>query len=43
MGWLQGVIWSNTHVREAVTAMKEWRTGSFTPLTPLSFFKEIDS
>ncbi len=41
MGWLQGAIWSNQHVREAVTAMKEKRTGEFTDLSPLHSFKEI--
>ena len=40
MGWLQAAIWSNQHVREAVTAMKEKRTGEFTPLSPLTYFKE---
>jgi len=29
MGWLQGAIWSNAHVREAVTAMKEKRAAQF--------------
>ena len=41
MGWLQGAIWSNQHVREAVTAMKEKRAGQFTGLSPLQSFKEI--
>jgi len=41
MGWLQGAIWSNQHVRESVTAMKEKRTGEFTGLSPLQSFKEI--
>ncbi|WP_341920290.1 enoyl-CoA hydratase-related protein [Polaromonas sp. YR568] len=41
MGWLQGAIWSNQHVREAVTAMKEKRAGEFTDLSPLQSFKEI--
>ncbi len=41
MGWLQGAIWSNQHVREAVTAMKEKRAGDFTDLSPLQSFKEI--
>jgi enoyl-CoA hydratase len=40
MGWLQGAIWSNAHVREAVTAMKEKRSGNFPDLSPLRFFKE---
>ena len=29
MGWIQGAIWSNAHVREAVAAMKEKRAGTF--------------
>ena len=41
MGWLQGAIWSNAHVQEAVTAMKEKRAGSFPALAPLQTFKEI--
>ena len=41
MGWLQGAIWSNTHVREAVTAMKEKRAGSFPALAPLTSFRDI--
>ena len=40
MGWLQAAIWSNQHVREAVTAMKEKRAGEFTTLSPLVYFKE---
>jgi enoyl-CoA hydratase len=41
MGWVQGAIWSNAHVRESVTAMKEKRAGSFTDLPPLASFKEF--
>lgn len=41
MGWLQGAIWSNQHVREAVTAMKEKRAGEFSGLSPLKNFNEI--
>ena len=41
MGWLQGAIWSNQHVREAVTAMKEKRAGDFPDLLPLKNFNEI--
>jgi len=41
MGWLQGAIWSNQHVREAVTAMKEKRAGEFPGLSPLKNFNEI--
>jgi enoyl-CoA hydratase len=40
MGWLQGAIWSNAHVREAITASKERRAGDFTPLAPLSSFRD---
>ncbi|MDP2261551.1 MAG: enoyl-CoA hydratase-related protein [Hydrogenophaga sp.] len=41
MGWLQGAIWSNAHVRESILAMKERRAGDFTALTPLQTFKEL--
>jgi enoyl-CoA hydratase len=41
MGWLQGAIWSNRHVMEAVTAMKTKRAGNFPPLAPLTSFNEI--
>ena len=41
MGWLQGAVWSNAHVREAITAMKEKRAGRFTPLTRLQAFKDL--
>ena len=40
MGWLQGAIWSNQHVREAVTAMKEKRSGQFPGLAPIRGFDE---
>jgi enoyl-CoA hydratase len=40
MGWVQGAIWSNAHVREAVTAMKTKRAGDFPGLAPLASFKE---
>ena len=40
MGWLQGAIWSNRHVLEAVTAMKDKRAGNFPPLAPLRSFRE---
>ena len=40
MGWLQGAIWSNQHVREAVTAMKEKRPGNFPDLAALQYFNE---
>ena len=38
MGWVQGAIWSNQQVREAVTAMKEKRAGDFHALSPLRNF-----
>jgi enoyl-CoA hydratase len=41
MGWVQGAIWSNAHVRESVMAMKEKRVGAFPDLTPLASFKEM--
>ncbi len=41
MGWLQGAIWSNAHVRESIAAMQAKRSGSFTPLSPLQSFKEL--
>lgn len=41
MGWLQGAIWSNRHVLEAVTAMKEKRTGEFPPLSSLRRFIDL--
>lgn len=42
MGWLQGAIWSNAHVREAMVAAKERRAGQFTSLTPLRSFQDAD-
>ena len=41
MGWLQGAIWSNRHVGESVTAMKQKRAGEFPALTPLQRFSEL--
>ncbi len=40
MGWLQAGIWSNAHVREAVTAMKDKRAAQFPALSALVSFKE---
>ncbi len=40
MGWVQGAIWSNAHVREAVGAMKARRQGAFPPLAELRNFGE---
>ncbi|MEK9803837.1 MAG: enoyl-CoA hydratase-related protein [Curvibacter sp.] len=41
MGWLQGAIWSNRHVLEAMTAMKDKRAGDFPPLAPLRSFRDL--
>ena len=41
MGWLQGAIWSNRHVMEAVIAMKTKRAGEFPALQTLQRFSEI--
>ena len=38
MGWVQGAIWSNAHVREAVSALQGKRVGEFPPLAPLRAF-----
>ncbi len=40
MGWLQGAIWSNRHVLEAVTAMKTKREADFPALEPLRYFSD---
>jgi enoyl-CoA hydratase len=40
MGTLQAAIWSNAHVREAVTAMRDKRAGQFDPLAPLAYFAD---
>jgi enoyl-CoA hydratase len=40
MGWIQGAIWSNANVREAVASMKQKRAGEFAPLAPLKAFGE---
>jgi enoyl-CoA hydratase len=41
MGWLQGAIWSNQQVLEAVVAMKGKRTADFAKLSPLRSFSEL--
>ena len=38
MGWVQGAIWSNAHVGEAVAAMKDKRPGNYPPLAALRSF-----
>lgn len=40
MGWVQGAIWSNAHVREAIAAGKDKRAGDFPPLAPLPSFMD---
>jgi len=41
MGWLQGAIWSNRHVMEAVMAMKTKRAGEFPALATLTRFSDV--
>jgi len=41
MAWLQGAIWSNAHVREAIVAAKEKRTAQFPALAPLTPFANL--
>jgi enoyl-CoA hydratase len=42
MGWVQGAIWSNAHVREAIAAMKAKRAAQFPPLSPLQSFTDLE-
>ncbi|MFM7024502.1 MAG: enoyl-CoA hydratase-related protein [Limnohabitans sp.] len=41
MGWMQGAIWSNANVREAIAATKDKREPQFPPLAPLKGFREF--
>jgi enoyl-CoA hydratase len=41
MGWLQGAIWSNKQVLEAVMAMKSKRPAQFSPLSTLRSFRDL--
>lgn len=41
MGWLQGAIWSNRHVRESITAQQARRAADFPTLSPLQSFKAL--
>ncbi|MCG2595280.1 enoyl-CoA hydratase-related protein [Ramlibacter sp. XY19] len=41
MGWLQGAIWSNAHVREAIMSGKEKRAATFPGLQALQSFREL--
>ena len=43
MGWLQGAVWSNQQVLEAVMALKSKRAGKFAPLQPLQGFRDLTS
>jgi enoyl-CoA hydratase len=43
MGWLQGAIWSNAQVHEAVTAARARRAAQFAPLAPLTSFFDLDA
>jgi enoyl-CoA hydratase len=40
MGWLQGAIWSNEHVRTAIQARKDPGGARFAPLAPLRSFRD---
>ena len=41
MGWLQGAIWSNANVREAISAFQQKREASYPPLPALKGFREF--
>ena len=41
MGWMQGAIWSNAHVREAIAAMQARREPDFPPLAPLQHLRDL--
>ena len=41
MGWLQSGIWSNPHVKEAITAFQKKHAASFPDLAPLKSFKDL--
>ena len=41
MGWLQGAIWSNAHVRGAVEALKTKKPAEFPALAPLQGFRDL--
>ncbi len=40
MGWLQGAIWSNAHVGEAIAALKQKRPAQFPDLAELRSFRD---
>ena len=41
MGWLQGAIWSNANVCEAISAFQQKREANFAPLPVLKGFREF--
>lgn len=41
MGWLQGAIWSNAHVGEAIAASQTKRAASFPDLQALTSFRDL--
>jgi enoyl-CoA hydratase len=41
MGWLQSGIWSNPHVKEAITAFQKKQAASFPDLALLKSFKDL--
>jgi enoyl-CoA hydratase len=41
MGWMQGAIWSQSRVREAITAQQQKRAPEYPPLAPLKSFREM--
>ena len=41
MGWLQSGIWSNRHVKEAITAFQQKQAAEFPELAPLLSFKDV--
>ena len=42
MGWMQGAIWSQSHVREAITAQQQKRAPEYPPLAPLKSFRDME-
>jgi enoyl-CoA hydratase len=41
VGWLQGAIWSNANVREAISALQQKREANYAPLPALKGFREF--
>lgn len=42
MGWMQGAIWSQANVREAISAQQQKRAPEFPPLAALKSFRELE-